>query len=109
MERFARPALSIVVIVVIVVPILFLAGAGALLNSQWHENCLVELKGAVPSLVSVDHREARLVTSCGTFGTHALFSRGVLSGVEEGKTYDIRTGGFQAPLTAIEVRRPING
>ncbi|QPO17160.1 hypothetical protein SEA_LILBEANIE_82 [Gordonia phage Lilbeanie] len=77
-----------------------LAGCSTM-NQEWHRDCTVEDKDTLysGSNGSTD-REYRLTTSCGTFVVADNVSSGfnswdTWSELQEGRTYDIQTGGYR--------------
>lgn len=85
------------------------------MNQQWHENCVIQQKDTLYSGANGNtSREYRLSTSCGTFTVGDTLAGGFNSWdtwnrLQEGKTYDLRTGGYRIGFfsqfpTVIEVR-----
>ncbi|WGH21062.1 membrane protein [Gordonia phage Fribs8] len=72
------------------------------MNQEWHNGCLVQAKD---TLYGSDgnggtKRDYRLSTSCGSFTVGDNISGGFNSwdlwnSINEGKTYDIKTGGYR--------------
>lgn len=89
-------------------PVLVLAAASiavtgctSMLNQQWHSNCTVTSKITVTDTTDgTSTRTNRLGTSCGTFEVGDSVAGGFNSwdtwtALQEGKTYDIKTGGYR--------------
>lgn len=96
---------KLALVAVLAVGTLALPGCAASLNHQAHTNCKV-LKKETFQHVSGDNGststsfERRLDTTCGAFNVGDSIAGGFSSydtwnRVEEGKTYDIETGGFR--------------
>lgn len=74
----------------------------ASMNQEWHYDCQVQHKDTLYSTTDGNSdREYRLTTSCGSFTVGDSFAGGFNSWdtwqrLQEGKTYDIKTGGYRA-------------
>lgn len=71
------------------------------MNQEWHRNCKVQAKDTLYDTTDGNStRTYRLGTSCGSFNVEDSISGGFNSydtwnAIEEGKTYDIRSGGYR--------------
>ncbi|WP_099024344.1 hypothetical protein [Mycolicibacterium palauense] len=87
----------------------------SLQNQQWHNDCVVIAKDVLYSSTDGNtSRDYRLSTSCGTFAVEDTLAGGfdswdVWQSLDEGATYDLRTGGYRVGFfsmfpSVIEVR-----
>jgi len=85
------------------------------MNQEWHEGCVIEDKETLYSMQDgKSTRTYRLSTSCGAFKVGDSLAGGfsswdTWSKLDEGKTYDLKTGGFRVGIfsqfpTVVEVR-----
>lgn len=91
---------SIAATLVTIAALLGVVGCSTM-NQEWHNGCEVQKKDTLYSGTGGDtKREYRLSTSCGSFTVGDNISGGFNSwdlwnSIQEGRTYDIKTGGYR--------------